>query len=429
MTAQFFVRRGRRDDAPSGYQVVEASSMLSTGESDFREAFGAITTLESDLLLLAASVFAADRASQRGEREDFYRTIHVSVPITNISRLLPLRGAIETVLRKLSDDGWTIELRPHEGAGERRRRMPKSRGRTLLFSGGLDSLAAAVEFSSSGKLQLVSHRTHNNVVTNAQRQLAEQLVGLGRDVTHHQFFVSSRSGGPSELRHADESSQRTRSFVFLVLGALAARRAHYHEVVYLAENGQMAIHLPLNAARIGAFSTHTARPDVLLAMQDLLSRALGFPLSITNPYVHRTKREVIVPIIEVLPEALIVANSCWRNARLPAGVTHCGACVPCYVRRVAIESFGADATPYERDVWSEDVSALAPTDDGRRNLADFCEFVIRFSTATNEEIMSNWPELYDDTLDSGAVIAMYRRFAAEALAVMRNYPRLRAFLQ
>ena len=103
--------------------------------------------------------------------------------------------------------------------------------------------------------------------------------------------------------------------------------------------------------------------------------------------------------------------------------------MPCYVRRVAIESFGADATPYERDVWSEDVSALAPTDDGRRNLADFCEFVIRFSTATNEEIMSNWPELYDQALDSGAVIEMYRRFAAEALAVMRNYPRLRAFLQ
>ncbi len=151
MTTQFFVRRGRREDVPSGYQVFEASSMLSTGESDFREAFGAVSTLESDLLLLAASVFAADRASQRGEREDFYRTIHVSVPITNISRLLPLRGAIEAVLRKLSDDGWTIELRSDGGAGERRRRMPKSRGRTLLFSGGLDSLAAAVEFSQLGQ--------------------------------------------------------------------------------------------------------------------------------------------------------------------------------------------------------------------------------------------------------------------------------------
>jgi hypothetical protein len=55
--------------------------------------------------------------------------------------------------------------------------------------------------------------------------------------------------------------------------------------------------------------------------------------------------------------------------------------------------------------------------------------VIRFSTATNEEIMSNWPELYDETLDSAAVIAMYRRFAAEALGVMRDYPRLRPFLQ
>ena len=55
-----------------------------------------------------------------------------------------------------------------------------------------------------------------------------------------------------------ENSQRTRSFLFLVLGALAARRAGHIEIVYLAENGQMAIHLPLTQGRIGAFSTHTA---------------------------------------------------------------------------------------------------------------------------------------------------------------------------
>jgi hypothetical protein len=39
-----------------------------------------------------------------------------------------------------------------------------------------------------------------------------------------------------------ESSQRTRSFLFLVIASIAARRSGFHDVILIAENGQMAIH-------------------------------------------------------------------------------------------------------------------------------------------------------------------------------------------
>lgn len=414
--------------APKGWMVLREGSTLLTGARDFRDSFGSEpTTLEADLLRLAAAVFAADRACARGEREDIGRQIELSVPVTNIAILLPLVRDIERVLRFLSNDGWTLELRQQRGSAERLRRWPEGGGHTLLFSGGLDSLAAALEFGyATHNLQLVSHRTFNSVTTTAQRSLADELARRRVLTAHRQLFVSSRSG--QHLVHDEENSQRTRSFVFLVLGALAARRTGQHTLVYLAENGQMAIHLPLDSSRIGAFSTHTAHPHVLVAMTNFLTTALRAPLVVQNPYVYRTKREVVEPLIATAADLVPTATSCWRNSRLRAGVTHCGSCVPCQVRRIAIESCGPDLTAYGRDLWRERIRELPWDDDGRRNLSELIQFAMQFISQSNEELVSNWPELLSRDFDSLEVIEMYRRFAAEAIQIWQQYPQVRALM-
>jgi len=415
-------RRGR--GAPG--HVLEVEGNLFTGERHFEEEFETPTTLESDLLRLAAAIFAADRAAPRGQREDICRTFELRVPVTNLARLLPLVPQVENILWLLSNDGWNINLEAAPGTAESEFDAPSPAGKTLLFSGGLDSLAAAVEFGRGpGPLELVSHVTRNTFTSGAQRDLAHLVSEEGGVVRHRRFFVSSRDGGPTALKHAEENSQRTRSFVFLTLGALVGRRTGHHELVYLAENGQMAIHLPLSQGRIGAFSTHTAHPDVLVAMQGFLSAALDVPITIENPYVYRTKREVVEVVATALPRAIPDAHSCWKNARLPAGTTHCGECIPCYVRRVAVEHvMTSDPTRYARDVWTENVRGLPPEDDGRRNLMDLVEFVRRFRDGSGEDLMSEFPELYSANMDAEAVIEMYRRFAFEASEVLGRYPRV-----
>ena len=60
-----------------------------------------------------------------------------------------------------------------------------------------------------------------------------------------------------------ENSQRTRSFLFLTLAALVTRRCGFNKVLFMAENGQFAIHLPLNSSSVGPFSTHTADPQFI----------------------------------------------------------------------------------------------------------------------------------------------------------------------
>lgn len=424
----YFIRRGGNEDGNCDY-ILEAGNNLFTGEADFVEVFGQPTSLEADLLLMSASVFAADRATARGECEDIARRIELHIPVVNTIRLLSLTQQIEKILRFLSNDAWRITLRQEPGESETKTEPADGNGRTLLFSGGLDSFAAAIEFGKQNKkLQLVSHRTRNQNIARAQQKLAAVLCDGGLNLPYYQFFVSSRDKGPSQLQHAQENTQRTRSFLFLILGALAARRAGHSEIVYLAENGPMAINLPLTHGRIGAFSTHTAHPDFLVAMEAFLSKALNMPLKISNPYVHLTKAEVVKKIVNSFPDTIPITRSCWRDARLPESVTHCGECIPCFIRRISIEYLMPDPTNYGRDVWSEEIGKLNPDDTGRRGTVELAEFVQQIERYSSEEIMSEWPELYSSNINPNKVIEMYKRFSQEARAVISRYPALESLL-
>jgi queuosine biosynthesis protein QueC len=406
-------------------RVLQIGANLKNGESDFRRDFGSVSSLELDLLNLASAVFAADRGAPRGEREDYSRELELTVPVVNAARLLPLLPQVEAILRFLSDDVWTIHLPQKAGEPEEQFTLGEPQSRTLLFSGGLDSFAAAVEFGRGPTpLQLVSHRTRNQVTDTAQRLLMQQLAGGGYNVQHHQYFVSSTDGGPTPFDHDAENSQRTRSFMFLVLGGLVARRTGGFEIMYLAENGQMAIHLPLTVARIGAFSTHTAHPTVVMEMERFLREALQAPVRIENPYLYRTKREVAEVVTNGLPGAVAETTSCWRNARLPVGIGHCGDCIPCQIRRIALEFTGTDPTRYARNLWVEPIGQLGPDDTGRRNVVELTEFIYRFRTESDESLLSAFPELLSEDFDGVAALGMYRRFAGEAHTVLARYPAL-----
>lgn len=190
----------------------------------------------------------------------------------------------------------------------------------------------------------------------------------------------------------------------------------------IAENGQMAIHLPLNSARIAAFSTHTAHPDVLVQMQLFLRGAFGIEFVIQNPYLLKTKKEVIEPIVKNVPDAIPVSNSCWKNSRMTKGASHCGECIPCFIRRIAIESYQPDKTAYARDVFKAKFGSLEPGDEGRRNLADLGELTLKFERLSDAELFDEWPELFSENIDAPGTIKMYRRAAAETRAILSKYP-------
>lgn len=394
---------------------------INSGENQFRGYFGEPSTLEADLLRLAGVVFAADRACVRGNPENYGRLLELTIPVVNVGVLFPVKTKIERVLRKLSNDSWTLTFQQVSGEPATLAATRAPVGKTLLFSGGLDSLAATLEMREAKQpFQLVSHVTQSQATRSAQDRLLEALRAAG-SIDHYRFLVSSREGEPLTRAHDGEPSQRTRSFVFLILAAIAGVRNGFHDLVVMAENGPLAIHLPLTAARSGAFSTHTAHPQVLKMMSELLTEVFRLEIRISNPFEWMTKGEVVRIVSENLPAAIPLSSSCWAASRRPTAASHCGECVPCIIRRMAIEVNGTDSTSYGRDLLRSDVKALAGDDTGRRNLIDLIEFVTAMKGRTDDEVKVRWPELFSEAVDAPRTIEMYRRFGTEAETVLARY--------
>jgi hypothetical protein len=83
---------------------------------------------------------------------------------------------------------------------------------------------------------------------------------------------------------------------------------------------------------------------------------------------------------------------------------------------------------YGRNVWLEDVAQLADDDNGRRNMADLTEFIVRVEMLNDTDTIMEWPSLFSTNMNAPEVIAMYRRFVQEARTVLSRYPYLASFL-
>jgi hypothetical protein len=148
-----------------------------------------------------------------------------------------------------------------------------------------------------------------------------------------------------------ETTTRGRSFIFFALAALAASALHAGTPIYVPENGLISLNVPLDALRLGAWSTRTTHPFYMARWQDLLDN-LGIKAHLINPYRFKTKGEMLSECKNktLLKKALGETVSCssigkgrWKG--LSPG--HCGYCAPCLIRRASIHAaFGSDPTPY-----------------------------------------------------------------------------------
>jgi 7-cyano-7-deazaguanine synthase in queuosine biosynthesis len=356
---------------------------LVTGEKEFRSRFGEPTSLEVDVLTTASAIFASDLAFKRDERSNFHRQIHLTIPVTNRLAFQNVADELRFALARVSHDAWSFDFVQREGVTEPTRMwFQDGEGKVLLFSGGLDSIAAAVLYGESEeRVHLASHVTANPTVRGAQHSAFGYLEERFPD----QFsYLPSRVSGIDRSNDGfpfpqeREETQRTRSVLFLALAALVARREGVRDVVVIAENGQMAIHLPLTPARIGAFSTRTAHPEFVSIMGRVLSTLLDYPINIENPFLYRTKAEVVAATVERHRPVVEGTVSCWKASRISGDKKHCGYCVPCLSRRIALEANGLKLAEYQRDILNEEVARLGAWDEGKRNLVELIEFVSAF---------------------------------------------------
>src|SRR5262249_26311817 len=133
---------------------------------------------------------------------------------------------LKRTLAFLSDDIFNFEFQPltvdrpvqhYLELGEDEDWPFRGVERVLMFSGGLDSLAGAVETAARGeRLVLVSHRSVGTL-DKRQRELFQKLRSAYRNrMIHIPVWVNK------EKNFGREHTQRTRSFLFSALGTVVA---------------------------------------------------------------------------------------------------------------------------------------------------------------------------------------------------------------
>jgi len=206
--------------------------------------------------------------------------------------------------------------------------------------------------------------------------------------------------------------------MFVGVAALVAHAGGSNKV-YLNENGIMAIHVPLTAARIGSLSTHTASPPIVARMQALANAMLGDGIEIRNNLVDRTKPDVVGAAVSLgHGDNMQHTVSCWQIGRTR---THCGICAPCIMRRISCETHGIADVPYDLDIF-EDADALAD-DRARDNLIHFLALVDDLSSLTDVELEYEYPELLSGApaMTLAETIALHRRWASQADSVLQSH--------
>ncbi|WP_430905732.1 7-cyano-7-deazaguanine synthase [Maribacter sp. 2-571] len=408
---------------------------LYNGLNAFKGHFKDATSLEVDLLNVSSGIFAADLAVKRSELEDYIRTIELNIEVVNIHAFERIKDLLEEALFVLSSDNWTLKFIQIAGKPEESKAWESKKGTVLLFSGGLDSLSGVVHFKKqNSEIALVSHINQNRAVKQSQEGVLKLLNDFyGTNLNYYPFRVFGRnqSGFPFPSDSNRENTQRTRSFLFLTLAALTARKLGFREIISIAENGQFAIHLPLNPARVGPFSTHTANPKFVWLARDIFQRLLSMDnLKIENPFLYKTKAEVVSILDAKIAQNANKSISCWKASRV-SDKNHCGECIPCISRRISLEFNNVYLDEYSRDLLTERISKLPFDDNGKRNLVDFLEFISKFKGYKDKDLNSlliQFPELYNEAIDKKEAVRMYGRLATQSYSVFDKYPEVKKII-
>jgi 7-cyano-7-deazaguanine synthase in queuosine biosynthesis len=336
-----------------------------------------------DLLEIAAYVFSADRLIRRGE--------HDAVEYHAWARSVEFRIRVrdyefwsqDDVKHKLSealtfmtgDRDFTFIFQsghrtPATSLFDRGdfRIEPRQRTSIVLFSGGLDSLAGAIERleTSNDHVCLVSHRSQPGTIRTQDGlvQALEKQPHYKSRISHYPFLC--RLTG---IR-APEESQRTRAFLYTSI-AFALCRALSQDEFFVFENGVTSLNFSRREDLANARASRTTHPRTLALLQSVFSEIAGRPIRINAPFVWHTKEDVFRKIRSFGQELLIPSTvSCSRTFQNLGNATHCGTCFQCIDRRLA--AYASDCDDIDGlGIYAQDFVTANLDGEARTTLVDY----------------------------------------------------------
>lgn len=328
-----------------------------------------VSRLGVDLSRIAMAAYTADTRIPRATAFDGWsRDIVLHVPVSDPQKWLQCKETIENLLGFLSGDHWVFIprhsdfFRPLEDE-KLRRKAKRLKAKTLsLFSGGLDSFIGAVDLlAQSHKTVFVGHYNEGTTSKPQSETFAaiQKKFGVLEPVLL-QFYVRPPTG---EV----ESTTRSRSFLFFALACLAASGLGDGVQIVIPENGFIGLNVPLTYSRLGSLSTRTTHPYTISLFRQLIE-ILDLPFTITLPYRFFTKGEMLKNSKDItfVKSSLSLTMSCAhpaanRYSKQNPNI-HCGYCLPCIIRRAAMNKVGLRGESYAFNILNETLSRTRSSD-------------------------------------------------------------------
>lgn len=370
-----------------------------------RTMLGNVPDLLLDLLEIAAYVYCADQRVGRGSDrlKDFgsmwRRQLHFSIPVRRFKvwQNPDVVDALSSTLGFLSDDSYEFEFLeaklpslPRDAYFHDLIDASMEHDEIALFSGGIDSLAGAIDdiILRQKTVTLVGHHSSTKV-RSIQSKLVEELKrrGYGRHFSFIPVEVTNE-GVP-----AREHTQRTRSFLFACLAMVIAEMSRRDRFTFY-ENGVVSINLPISGDVTGGRATRTTHPKVIRGLEALFSTLLERQFEIRTPLQWLTKTEVTQIIQGAdMADLLAMTSSCTRPRTWTATRKHCGRCSQCIDRRFAILAAGLEdfdpAENYAVDLLMSDRS----TDDSLQMALSYVSFFRAIGSVQKERFLVDYPEV------------------------------------
>lgn len=317
------------------------------------KALAEIDPLCDDFLEIASAVFVADSTVSRGGGvrarmgQDWRREFSFTIPVRQPEfwQRPDVVEALTDTVTFLTEDTVRFEFVAGEFAQVRQPFLefdpagPQfEANEVILFSGGLDSFAGALETlaTTDHNVLLVSHRSAQKVIPR-QDKLGEYLADQFQGRVQHLQVTARRRGAEGK-----ETTQRSRSLLFTALGWAAAQAMRIPRLSFY-ENGTISHNLPISPQVVGTMATRTTHPLTLKKLNDLLELLGPGQLSIENRYEWLTKTDVVRRIEQNGGTKQIArAVSCTSVREQDSLRTHCGACSQCLDRRFAILAAGLE---------------------------------------------------------------------------------------
>ena len=327
-----------------------------------------------DLLLLSVIVYNVDRMLNRGihSTDGWKRDITLEgVPARNADIMNGAAHLFESSISFLTGDKWTIRFVQHgswEYHPQANRQYERNQyAKVALFSGGLDSLIGFVDeaytLNEGERILLISHVEQGKEGTDQNGIISyceEHHIYDGRyDRIKSRVSLSHVANVD---REASESTFRSRSLLFFAMGIYCAHSIGNGMQLIVPENGTISINIPLNPSRRSACSTRTTHPVFMKRLGEAML-AIGINNTLYNPYRLMSKADMITACSRNQEKDAIIRQlqglscSCAKRSHnyhwdkssaiiTERHINHCGMCLPCIYRRVALDAIGLDNPDY-----------------------------------------------------------------------------------